>query len=130
MAFLNEWFSERLEHENLDILLSRAEETKKYTAEYNTNYFYYTGVLHGISKKDSYEYYNACITASTCIGLPIAIYDLLKKNENTIHFNYLFNLNTGGALLVQTNKINDGDRQDILKQHLYDIFFQIKKEKK
>lgn len=130
LAFLNSWFSERLEHENLDILLSQADRTKNISAEYNTNYFYYTGVLHGISKKNSMDYYSACVTAATCIGLPIAIYQMVKKTQNTIHFNYLFNLNTGGALLVQTNKINDGDRQDILKQHLYDVFYQIKKEKK
>lgn len=130
LAFLNSWFSERLEHENLDILVSQSDVSREITSDFNTNYFYYTGVLHGVNKKSFMDKYTAFILCTSIFGAPLSAYYLLRKSQNFIHFNYVFNLNTGAALLVQKNTAEENDSGDLLKAYLYDIFYQVKKPQK
>jgi len=127
-ALLNDWANERFSHENIPLSISDREYVKPLIEKYGTKYFAWTGVLNLHVYKVNSGYYFLLSALSPPL-FPLALLNLVAPKYETYYFFFLFDIESGEAIMVEREYIREDDRLDVVNSHLYDSFHQIKRDK-
>ncbi len=131
IRFLNEWFSEQVNHYELSLTpgyeQARIEAIAK---KYGTDYFLWTGV---ISMREKRQYAALKIIGSLVFffpSTPFVAYASLKPDFDMLHYAILYDVKTGRRQVLKFDTFDKKDSDILIKAHLYDTFLQIKRKKK
>ncbi|MBC8047584.1 MAG: M48 family metalloprotease [Fimbriimonadaceae bacterium] len=126
LAILNDWLSEKLEHEDqeVEILNSTQEEMKTLAKKYEVDNFVWIGIL---SIKEKEENIGLKIVGLLIpYTMPFVVYDLIEPNNYSYFFTLVANGNTGNMEMQYFNGTNLKDRDSVQKSNIYYILHQMK----
>jgi hypothetical protein len=127
-SLLNNWFSEKLDHDDKNILVSKSDLTNELINKYKTKYFAWTGIYTLKEPKSGVGYF-LCCTALLVYALPYGIYYALSPENNTFFFFNLYNIETGELVFNEYIYVDAKDRDDILNSYIFSTLFQIKNKR-
>ena len=125
MAMMNDWLSERFDHDEIDIIPASSSYLYDITNKYHSKYLNFTGVI-------SYKGTETALNR-ICIDLffpPLLLFELARSNNYFQYYNVLFNTENGDAEFVTINNFNSRGKGDMLNSLLYDSFYQMKRKKR
>jgi len=129
---LNEWFSERIDHEtSFDIVPYCSQNIDRASQLLNTKHILWTGVFAVRKKKRAGSWIAASILVGYGISLPVVIGWAMIPSYETAYFSFLFDVESGKNELYVGQSINTSDLTgDFVNSCTYDSFYQIKKQAK
>jgi beta-barrel assembly-enhancing protease len=129
IRFLNEWFSEQVNHYELSLVPGYDQERiNKIAQKYGTDYFLWTGV---ISLREQHKYTALKIIGSLVLFFPITplvAYYSLKPDYDMLHYSILYDVRTGKRQVLKFDTFDRRETDTVVKAHLYDTFLQIKRQ--
>ncbi|MFM9986214.1 MAG: M48 family metallopeptidase [Flavobacteriales bacterium] len=129
MAIMNDWMSERIDHDNDDVEMIplQSEYTAVLAKEYGTPYFCYTGVYTATYKKDnSYLLQLGCLAF---VIFPYVIYRVVSPAHQTNFYFLLYDVEKGEAVWVMEREIRSDASDGNINSLLYDTFYQVKNDR-
>ncbi len=126
IRFLNEWFSEQVNHYDLTLTPGSNQALVNAIAEkYGTDYFLWTGVV-SLREKNAGAVWKIMAGLVLYPALPFAIYDAVRPYHEMLHYSILFDVRTGKRQVIKFDFYKKNDTDGLVKAHLYDAFRQIK----
>tara|TARA_R110002096_G_scaffold436050_1_gene666194 strand:- start:136482 stop:138701 length:2220 start_codon:yes stop_codon:yes gene_type:complete len=129
MAILKSWTTERMNHVNHPVLVSDFDNIQEAIDLMDSPYLINTGHL-SLREKE------ADIGMKICGGillpplLPFIIYDLASPDYSSFSYFFLFDLNTGNALMAEYNSYDNRDNSDYVKSIVYNYMLQVASKSK
>jgi len=128
IASLNDWISECVNHEDLELVMSESQYMQPLIEKYNTKYFDWCALINVRQGKKQWQ--KIVMHSILIYTIPIAIYYLVKPEHYTQYFNVLFNVESGKLELYIAEEVVQNDDKAFLNSRIYDTFFQIKTKRK
>ncbi|MEM6966338.1 MAG: M48 family metallopeptidase, partial [Bacteroidota bacterium] len=122
LVVIQEWFSQQMENEeDFQMIPFNQERINAIAEKYNVDTFVWTGLITGKSSKNSWELIGQLIFVP-----PAWLYSLATPKGQSIIFALALDANSGTPRMTVFDFFKRIDHKDILKQRLYDIFWQVK----
>lgn len=124
IALLEEYVSDRLEHEDAVTPYAEREKITKLAKKYDTDYFLWTGV---VSYKD---YQQRKVVTAVMSGvfpfiLPMTLSYLINGGHYTYYFNMMYDVKTDQVKMGNFREVDSRTGPAILNSHIYDTFQQL-----
>ena len=129
ISLFKSWIQERINHENVDAIVSDFDYMQELRKKYNTDYIAYTGNL---SLRVREQNVAGKIIYSVILYplLPFTIADLIIPDYQSFNYFFLFDLRNGNALLAEYNYYETNDGDDYVRSIIYNHLIQIKEKPK
>lgn len=123
-ALLQDWLTEQLTHQDLELVSPYLEEVQELVEIYETPYFVWTGMLTEFEPRNSK---GIVITAGVLLPpvLPYSIYYATTDRRSTLFYALVYDLSQGKALAFYPRLIRMKTRQDVIASQVYDLLLQI-----
>lgn len=124
ITLLEEYVTERLDHQNSDAPYPEREKITKLAQKYGTDYFMWTGVI-------SYKDYMPRKTATAVMSgifpfiLPFTLSYLINGGHYTYYFNMVYDVKTDQVKMGNFREVESRTGRSILNSHIYDTFQQL-----
>lgn len=130
IRFLNDWFSEQVNHYDITLAPGYNQETvDAISKKYDTDYFLWTGTI-SLREKNRYLGYRIFAALAAWQASPYFLYKSVKPKYEMMHYAILFDVRTGKRQVLKFDFFKAQDSDSLIKAHLYDTFHQIKKADK
>lgn len=129
MAILKSWTNERMNHVNHDVLVSDFDNISEAIEAMGSPYLINTGHL-SLREKESDVVSKICVGIVLFPLLPLMVYDLIKTDYSSFSYFFLFDLNTGTALMAEYNGYDNKDSKDYVKSIVYNYTLQVASKSK
>jgi beta-barrel assembly-enhancing protease len=127
IRFLNDWFSEQVNHYDITLAPGYNQETvDAISKKYGTDYFLWTGTI-SLREKNRYLGYRILAALTLWQASPYFAYKSFKPKYEMMHYAILFDVRTGKRQVLKFDFFKEQDTDALIKSHLYDTFHQIKK---
>lgn len=121
LVVIQEWFGQQMENEDdFQMIPFNQERINAIAEKYGVDTFVWTGLMTGKSSKNSWELIGQLIFIPTSW-----LYTLATPKGESILFSLALDANSGAPRMAVFDFFKKVDHKDILKQRLYDIFWQI-----
>jgi len=130
LRFLNEWFSEQARHFDLSLTPGNQQARIDSIAQkYDTDYFLWTGLVSLRDKHTTLEWL-AAVTSIVVVPpiAPYLLYKVLTPRYVTVYYSILYDVRTGRRSVLKMNTYTTRASDTMVKAHLYDAFWQIKRK--
>ena len=129
IRFLNEWYSDQVNHFDLSLTQSFNQEQVNAIAEkYGTDYFLWTGVV-SLREKNRKTTFLDLFWLYAWPALPLVIYSKVRPRYDMLYYAILFDVKTGKRQTIKFDFYDRQDTNDMLKAHFYDTLTQIKNKR-
>lgn len=124
ITLLEEYVTERLDHQSADAPYPEREKITKLAKKYNTNYFMWTGVI-------SYKDYLPRKTVTAVMSglfpfiLPFTLSYLINGGHYTYYFNMVYDVKTDQVKMGNFREVESRTSRSILNSHIFDTFQQL-----
>ncbi len=122
LSFLNTWFSERLNHKNIEIHTYDKAKVTALKEKYGTTNFVWIGAA---SLRNRGKISQDLLLLSTIIGFIPFIYNKITHAHDTYFFALVFNIETQEVKLRSVERINTNANKNVMNAFVYDILNQI-----
>lgn len=129
LAILKSWVSERMNHVNHPVLVSDFDNIAEAVESLGSPYLINTGHL-SLREKEADIFLKLCGSIVVPILIPFAIYDICTPDYSSFSYFFLFDLNTGNALMAEYNGYDNKDSKDYVKSIVYNYMLQVASESK
>lgn len=128
IATLNEWFNERLTH-NDDIDISGMEKARvdSLVAKYGTKYFLWTGIM-STKEIDRSRGFHIAFGIIIPVLMPYMFAKAFSPVNTTYYYYVLYDIQTGEMQARGFKSIQEKDRASLLNSQLYSTYAQIKRK--
>ena len=123
LALLNEWMSEKYDHDDLQLHSIYQDEVRQLAQKYGTPYFVWTFWVAATLPKPGGRYWMCCLPI-----LPIGIYYAVTPQHNTFCYTLVYDVRTGEYLIEYPRFMRLRDAPDVLNALTYDIILQLKRK--
>ena len=121
---ISEWFVEKSNNSELEMVPFKQKETKSLIEKYGTSNFVWTGVISHRNKKEGLGWY-FCL-AIYPVTIPLIVYAAITPSYTTDYIQATFDINSGENLMTNYKQFTTSDRRDIMNSNIYDYLNQIK----
>ncbi len=125
----SEWFDQRSDYGDNQILPYPQEEMKKLAAKYGTNYFMWSAYITETSKRRG-----TVMRALSLVALPLAphiAYRLATPRQNVYYIAIIYDITTGKPVFVQrTEMTNQRPTKSRMRLHVFDLMRTLSTPKK
>jgi Zn-dependent protease with chaperone function len=126
---LQDWLSEKLEHDDINLVSPIHEDILKVADKHGTMNFCWMGLLSTTNKKPNKGSVLA-LTIMTVYALPYGIYYVVTPEHRTYFYNLLYNIETGEMTMSSIRKLYARDSKPMIHSHIYFTLFQLKNKRK
>lgn len=125
----SEWFEQRDQYGDNQILPYPMEDMHAIAQKYGTNYFMWSAYYTYRQKRGGYV-----VRALELVALPLlphTVYRLITPREDVYYYSIVYDVSTGKPVFVQkTQMTNQKATKDRMKLHVFDLIRQLSKPKK
>lgn len=129
LALLNDWFSEKINEDEISLVNSNEDGLKDMKKKYNVDDFAWFGVV-SLKQKRTVEITTWCYSILFWPTLPFVIYYAMQPDYRTYFFTYLIDASTGKIKMKYVNVAHQNDSQSVQQSNIYYILQQIKSKRK
>lgn len=126
LALLHDWISERMEHDDIEMLPASGELADQVARKHNAEDIYVAGVF-SYKKPRS----NRGTILFVCLflypALPFAVVYALTPEQNTYFFSMVYNLHYGTQKMKRVIHMKTRSRDGYINSQMYDLMLQIKR---
>lgn len=124
MSILKSWTAERMNHVNHKVLISDFDNISDAIETMGSPYLINTGLL-SLRETESDIFEKCCYAIIIPPLIPYYAYDLATPDYKTFSYFFLFDLNSGAALMAEYNNFGNKDSQDYIKSIVYNYMLQV-----
>lgn len=129
LRYLNEWFSEQADFGQLNVTPGyNQEKINEIAKRHGTKYFLWTGVVSAQRMNFNFIFIFPSLLFPPAV--PFASYAAIKPRYHMFYYSILFNVETGSSEVLGYDYFKRKDSDALVKAHMYDSFYQIKRSKK
>ncbi|HEY1040739.1 MAG TPA: M48 family metallopeptidase [Bacteroidia bacterium] len=130
-TLLNDWMSEFMEHGyNRNMMILGNDAAEKMQKKYNTRFVLWSGVYNNRTEKKNVGAAIALTVFSGGLFAPFTIPYLFRKEQQTLYFSVLYDLEQNEILYTNTSVVRLSDSRDFLNAFVYDTMLTIKSKPK
>ncbi|MCD6069205.1 MAG: Peptidase family [Bacteroidetes bacterium] len=130
-TLLNDWTTEFLEHGyNRNMLILSNDAAEQLKKKYDTRYVMWSGVYTHRTKKEHVGAAVATTILTLGLAAPFTIPYLLRKEQQTLYFAVVYDLQENEILYTNTTVVRLKDSKDFLNAFVYDTMLTIKSQPK
>ncbi|MCA6363331.1 MAG: M48 family metallopeptidase [Bacteroidetes bacterium] len=126
LAMLNDWISERMQHDEIEILPASGEMADQVARKHNAEDIYIAGVF---SYKQPRSNRGSILLVCLFLypALPFAIVYALTPEQDTYFFSLVYNLHYGTQRMKRVIHMKSKSRNGYINSQMYDLMLQIKR---